>query len=214
MMSIPQLSKGNFSDWETIPHAFAKSPSLFMKQAWLGDGRYEERFRPAEVKVGWFDDRILVFAHLEDEEIHSDSTADNQHLWKLGDVFEMFLREGDRVDYYEFHVNPNGHRLQIRFTSPEDFRACSNSGSIESHIIAKPLFDFKMRTLPGAWEVFASLPFRVLNPDVESPAGRRILASFSRYDATQGMPPVLSSTSAHRVLSYHRQEEWTELYFQ
>ena len=39
-------------------------------------------------------------------------------------------------------------------------------------------------------------------------------AAFGRYDCTCGNPePMISSTSPHRVASFHRQEEWGELTF-
>ncbi|MEI8343284.1 MAG: hypothetical protein WCH43_17320, partial [Verrucomicrobiota bacterium] len=44
--------------------------------------------------------------------------------------------------------------------------------------------------------------------------GRTWLASFSRYDYSSAeAPPVLSSTSPHAEVSFHRQQEWAELLF-
>jgi len=38
--------------------------------------------------------------------------------------------------------------------------------------------------------------------------------SFSRYDASRGTrPPVLSSTSPHQALNFHRIHEWGNLIF-
>jgi hypothetical protein len=43
-------------------------------------------------------------------------------------------------------------------------------------------------------------------------AGQILELSFSRYDAgPEGTPDILSSTSPHRELSYHRRHEWREV---
>ena len=64
------------------------------------------------------------------------------------------------------------------------------------------------------WEVVVEIPFDVVCEVFLPWASDRWLFSFSRYDYTRGHEkPVLSSTSQHAVLNFHRQNEWGELRF-
>jgi len=66
----------------------------------------------------------------------------------------------------------------------------------------------------ACWRVLASIPLERVAETGRPVAGDSWLFSFSRYDYTQGKAaPVLSSTSPHQVLSYHRQQEWGTLVF-
>jgi hypothetical protein len=61
------------------------------------------------------------------------------------------------------------------------------------------------------WEVAAEIPLDLICEASRPQSGSRWLFSFSRYDYTRGREkPLLSSTSPHTVLNFHRQEEWGE----
>ena len=64
------------------------------------------------------------------------------------------------------------------------------------------------------WRVVARVPFAVVMETESFQPGCRWKFSFSRYDYTRGRAkPVLSSTSPHLRLEFHRQEEWGTLTF-
>lgn len=172
-----------------------------MNQAWLDT--LENNFRPAEVKLGCREGTLLVLSTMLDQKIFTRAARDNERLWDLGDVFEIFLRDTTREEYLELHVSPNGHRLQLRFPSSETVKKLRGRLlKLEDLIVREPLFDFSTRTTSDGWEVFAEIPT----------TGTNLLASFSRYDYSGAeTPPVLSSTSAHAKADYHRQEEWVPL---
>jgi hypothetical protein len=68
--------------------------------------------------------------------------------------------------------------------------------------------------LPEYRDVAVEIPFAVVCEVFLPRAGDRGLFSFSRSDYTRGRKkPVLSSTSPHKVLNFHRQEEWGEMRF-
>ena len=210
-MIIPLLAPFEESNWESVFTAFEHAPSLALGQAWRE--KPEENFRPGTVRIGWQPDALAILANLKDEAIFTAATGDNQHLWSLGDVFELFLRNLEREEYLELHVAPNGLRLQLRFPDTQAIQNLrSGENTLKDYMIDAPLFDFSIRTVSGGWAIRARVPLTSLGISSERKSGIALLASFSRYDyADEKSPPVLSSTSAHKELNYHRQQEWTRL---
>ncbi len=80
-------------------------------QHWAGHP--DPGFRPCSVRVSWIERALHVMADLTDDESFSHATGDNQKMWTLGDVFEMFVQLEGRCDYAELHVTPNNHRLHL-----------------------------------------------------------------------------------------------------
>lgn len=209
VIRIPLLSSFDISDWAAISAAFEHAPLLKMGQAWRGV--LEKNFRGAEVRVGWREGAVLVFARMTDDCCFTGATGDNQRLWELGDVFEMFVKDAERQEYFEFHITPRGHRLQLRFPNNAAVgQLRSREVKLADFMIDEIAFNFKVRDTANGWEAFAELPNELFGWD-KTP-GHALLASFSRYDyGDKGDDPVLSSTSDHVELNYHRQEEWKRL---
>jgi hypothetical protein len=83
-------------------------------------------------------------------------------------------------------------------------------------MIRRPVIETRVRILTARerWHVLAVIPFSVVAHGRRVAAGARWLFSFSRYDYTRGVAePMLSSTSPHRRLDFHRQHEWGTLDF-
>jgi len=205
MIDVPLLAPFEKSDWNAMESAFQHAPVLPFRQAWLHAP--EEEFRGGEARLGWREGSFYVFARLQDDHIFTAATADQQRLWMLGDVMEIFLRDCAQEDYWELHVSPGGHRMQLHLPSAEAItRMRKREITLEDCLVAEPVFYPAARVVPGGWEVFAEVK---TNPFA---AGHRLLVSVSRYDYRDAdTRPVLSSTSAHKVLNYHRQEEWQEV---
>lgn len=180
-----------------------------MGQAWRP--QLQKKFCEAEVRAGWREGAILVLARLRDECLFTKATGNNQDLWALGDVFEIFLKDAEKEEYFEFHVTPHGHRLQLRFPNRQAINKLrTRQVQLTDFHVEEPLFDFKIRETPIGWEVYAELPTTLFG--WEKTEGHALLCSFSRYDYDDvGGEPILSSTSAHTELNYHRQEEWRRL---
>jgi hypothetical protein len=111
LITCPSLAAFDMRDREAARTAFTGSPMLALGQAWRGEP--EETFRPGKVRVGWRDDRFWVHAELTGDAIFNASAADNGRLWELGDVFEIFLGDSESAQYVEFHIAPNGKRVQL-----------------------------------------------------------------------------------------------------
>lgn len=207
------LPEFNLKNPAEVCAAFSGAPALPMQQAWRET--LEPEFQPGRVKLGWRADRLFVLAELTSKHPASRAVADNEFLWRLGDVFEMFLRDLESELYVEFHVAPNGKRLQLAFPSREAGSQVETNGTkLEDFMEPSPQFDFAQWQKNGVWFVCAAVPAAALRLTKHTLAGRTWLASFSRYDyAAAGGEPVLSSTSPHAVAAFHRQEEWARLKF-
>lgn len=178
-------------------------------QAWRVE--QEKDLRPGIVRYGWQPDALWVLAELTDEHVASRSTGHNQDMWTLGDVFEIFIARAGSPLYLELHVTPNNHRLHLRWTK-RDFAKVGKKQKTVGDFRADPdAFQSWVHRTPGGkgWQVLARLP-ATLWPDARPLGpGQKLRTSFSRYDTTPGRSkPVLSSTSPHRKLGYHRRHEW------
>ena len=175
-----------------------------MQQAWLEAP--EADFLAAEIRVGWTPTSLLVHADLPDRDIFTQATASNQRMWELGDVFEIFLQAADRSDYLELHVTPPNLRLQLHFPSAGKPATHLDDGAFASWV--------KIDSENQRWTVHAEIPARLVSGRDSIQAEESWHFSFSRYDASRDRrPPVLSSTSPHRALNFHRIHEWGNFIF-
>lgn len=201
-MDVPLIPPFDESDWTAAEEAFAGAPALPFLQGWRESP--EPDFRGGVVRVGWNADGLWVLARMKDDCLFTRVTADNQRIWMLGDVFEIFVRDMTGEEYLELHTAPNGHRLQLRFPSERTFSEIkARRVRLDDMVVAEPLFRARVRTVAGGWEVLAC---------ITALKGKFLRASFSRYDYRDaGSEPILSSTSAHREINFHDQDAWRDL---
>jgi hypothetical protein len=211
----PRLAIDTIPGWDRAPAVFASSPVLTLGQAW--NRQPDTRFRPAQVRTGWTGTALLVCATLEDDDIFNPVTEFNAPSFEHGDVFEMFLRPMPCERYYEFHVTPGNQKFQLQIPSAAEFTAARGlDGLPPDFFISDRVLHTAVRVLPDEqrWEVLAEIPFEFVGATSRDGTPERWLVSFSRYDYTRdNADPVLSSTSAHRQVDFHRQQEWRELVF-
>lgn len=173
-------------------------------------------FRSATARAGQRSGALWILAELEDADIFNPEARFNQPFYLSGDVFEVFLRPETQDAYSEFHVGPANQRFQLKIPSAKVFLdKCEEPEPWRNWVIAEPLFESWTWIEPQLerWFVLARIPFASISQATVQP-GARWFYSFSRYDYTRGQPdPVHSSTSPHRELSFHRQQEWGELVF-
>lgn len=173
-------------------------PAIFvLGQPWRATPQPE--LRPTRVAVTFADGALHVAAELTDDEVFNDATAHNQRTWETGDVFEIFARREDSQGYVEVHVTPDNLKLHLRFF---DFTHAARIGDI-ADVAADPALvaSSASRTAIG-WRASARVP-------LDAGPGDLVRVSFCRYDASRGREPVLSSSSPHPVLAFHRPLEWT-----
>lgn len=198
-------------DLTAVRAAFAGATLISLGQSWLAAP--EQDFAPGNVRTGWRENSLLVFADLSDADIFTLAKRHNDRFWELGDTFEVFLQPPAGQGYVELHVAPNNLRLQLQFAKPPSAR---DVDPFTSALIHDPVFDSKTWVKPegGGWCVFAEIPTVALFGAQESLAAEPWRFSFGRYDATRGRQhPVISSSSPHTKLAFHRPHEWGQLRF-
>ena len=211
-VSCPEISPLARVTPDELNHAFASAPALVFHQAWRGAAGAETRFHPGQVRVGWQGDELLAWAQLATSApagATSRANADQQWLWTLGDVFEVFVGGIRTPAYQEYQLSPTGHRLQLDY--PRGVPA-SCMADLPPHRFFAERLRMSQWSTPTMWRVFA----RVVIAGAEgSLLGRQIDACFGRYDY-QGNgdgEPVLSSTAPLTAPNFHLRPEWHVIVF-
>jgi len=140
----------------------------------------------------------VVEADMDDGDVFNDATEHNDRTWEKGDVFEVFARRDDASEYVEVHVTPDNVRLHLRFPDPGLAQRIQDIAAVaaDPHAIASSA----SRTARG-WRAGVVVP-------LAAGPGDLLRVSFCRYDAGRGRAPILSSSSPHPVLAFHRPWEW------
>jgi hypothetical protein len=215
-LACRHLSAFSIEDWDHSLTALRQAPACTLGQYWCS--KPQKDFLPATVRTGWTDRALVVLAELEDSDIFNPVTEFNAMSFQSGDVFEMFLRPEEQSAYCEFHISPQNQRLQLRFPSSDALRKPRQEPGIpKDWMIYDRQIDSRVRidAAHNRWWVLAALPVDMVADSKRVGPGSRWLFSFSRYDYTRGTPaPVLSSTSPHREVNFHRQQEWGTLLFE
>lgn len=183
-----------------------------MQQAWLA--KADENMRSASVRFGWEPDALWVIADLPDDFITSQSTDHDQDMWTLGDVFEIFIARKDSPFYLELHVTPHNHRLHLHWSVEGMEKIQAKQATLDEFRRPPSAFDSWVQKPEGQnkWQVLARIPANIIPDGAPFGDGQKFELSFSRYDAgPEGTPDILSSTSPHCELSYHRRHEWREV---
>jgi len=159
----------------------------------------EPALRPTFVQATYFDGALHVTAELHDDDVFNTATAHNQRTWETGDVFEIFARREDSESYVEVHVTPDNVKLHLHF---DDFTHAERIRDIAEVAADPALIESTATRTPRGWRATARVP-------LDARSGDLVRVSFCRYDATRGRAePVLSSSSPHPVLRFHRPLEW------
>jgi hypothetical protein len=107
--------------------------------------------------------------------------------------------------------------FQLRIPSAEVFQAQrSNPEAQSAWRVADRRIESRVRIEPEEkrWSALAAIPFDMAIEPGNVRGRTEWLFSFSRYDYTRGVKtPVLSSSSPHAALDFHRQQEWGTLTF-
>lgn len=200
-MGLPPFAPEN---WEQVERAFAHAPCCVLRQGWKAlDADFQAAF--ARIGVSKTSDGVRtlwILAELRDREVFNAATTRNQRTWELGDVFEIFLAPSGFSSYFEFHVTPGNQVLEREI--PLD---CSDSEELWA--LDEPVLKSWTQIARGrdVWHVLAAIPLEKLGAQGVS----RFKFSLSRYDATRGQAPVLSSSSPHADPNFHRIEDWGDL---
>ncbi|MCB9919963.1 MAG: hypothetical protein H6832_16285 [Planctomycetes bacterium] len=183
-----------------LPEIGSKRSALFtLGQSWRHE--IEAEFRETQVTVYFRDGTLDIVADMVDDDVFSDATAHNQRTWELGDAFEVFVRHDESLAYTEVHLTPNDRKLHLRFDDAEHHKRIDG---IDSVAVDPEIVDGRAELTEDGWRARVRIPF-------DARAGDVLALSFCRYDATRGREPVLSSSSPHPVLAFHRPLEWARV---
>ena len=212
VMSIPlwEYENAEATELDDLVVEFAEIEKISLKQPWLPAS--ESGFKATDVKVAWNPEGLYFFARLQDDDIGSSSTHFNQRLWELGDAFEVFIYLKDSDAYYEFHVSPNNHVMQLRFDvslTPAQRRLQLPDLFMPRQVVWSKVW---VEESENHWYVLLIVPASILKSSGIFVAGDTLEFSFSRYDYSHSSEePVLSSSSDLKKLDFHRREDWGTL---
>jgi hypothetical protein len=209
-IKCPRLeSKPEHDQPDTWPGLF-QQPPLPLTQTWLEQPH--DAFQAGHARMGWHGNALYVWAELEDRHTQAWSETHNQPLWQLGDTLEFFVSDDSKGHrYYELHVNPNGHRLQLYFPHSKAFR---EDNSLQRHAVEKSIFDSFVTHHEHGWGALLRVDGDTLFGKPGDLAGQVWYFSICRYDyAGPESPAVHSSTSPHQKLGFHQTQEWHSLQF-
>ncbi len=190
--------------------SLAAATPVLLDHSWPPGSRHAK----TAVRVAWNPEELLVRGDMEDEDVTTRASADSQHFWEMGDVFEIFLESEDAGFYTEMHVTPGNHRLHLHI-GRSDYEAMKNKSLSPSDVTLRPPgFASRSAITSTGWTAEARIPAGLVDPRGLITKSSHWRASFCRYDAwSDGRPPVLSSTSPHKELNFHRRHEWRPICF-
>ena len=185
----------------------SRGGQLVLGQSW--NSLPDRDHRPGHVWLAAAQDRLLVTAELPDLSIRTSATADHQHLWELGDVFEILIQALPGSGYFEFQIAPNGCLLQLRYPRS----GLPLNLGIEQYVWREPCVDRAVSRDASAsvWRVAATIPVRPLLQWADGSTGTHWRAAFCRYDYADAEHFVLSSTAPLSAPSFHRLDGWNIL---
>lgn len=204
------VARCEHASWPEIDRAFAPWCEVALAQGWRNEP--DPNFRPAFARFGWTPDALWVRATLHDDDIWSEANGQNGNTWELGDCFELFLRPLPTARYFELHLTPHAHALELEFAGEQ------NGKNWREPRPRRDLWSFRRVEIcpqTARWELLAAVSFAALGHFPDPARKTRWLFSVSRYDYSRHIPtPVLSSSSPHTQPNFHRQNEWGTLIFE
>lgn len=202
-VSITELARDiDASQWPACP-----ARPIVLQQCWLP--MPQRTFQPGTVWLAATDDALLVFAKLTGSSARTTATKDNQWLWELGDVFEIFIQSYGGDEYFEFQIAPNGRLLQLHYPS-----ACApRQSGIDQYLRSDRLIEFASHhdAETRDWRIAARVPVATILPARKIAAGAEWRIACCRYDYAADGSFVLSSTAHLRRPDFHRIGEWSRI---
>jgi|GEM_PF-2539723 len=94
--------------------AWEKVPALPFRSAGL---EHPELTEGGTVKMLWNEDTLFLFADMVDSDLVQEEDKDGEHLYRFGDVLEIFIRPAGVRCYWEIYAAPNGRRSSFFYPS-------------------------------------------------------------------------------------------------
>jgi hypothetical protein len=196
------------------PDKYAGCSRLQFRQRWEGPLAVPREGGVAY--VGCAPEGLWFYACLQDSDIFSQATADDQRMWTLGDVVEFFVKPGRECrDYREIHLTPNGYSMDLYIAARSAFLQ-GGPAAFAAALSHRSGSRFKVATFPDQrkWAAEICIPWRAFKVEGAPPAGSIWQFAVCRYNCNGGLAnPELSSVAPYTVKSFHRHEEFLDLVF-
>ena len=196
------------------PGKYIGCPPLRLRQHWAGPQAVPREGGVAY--AGCASEGLCFYACLQDSDIFSRATADDQRMWTLGDVVEFFVKPGrQRPDYWEIHLTPNGYMMDLYIAERGAFLQGGTAAFAEA-LSHRSGSRFAVASFPDQrkWAAEICIPWGAFGGSGAPAAGVAWQFAVCRYNCNGGLEnPELSSVAPFTVLSFHRHEEFLDLVF-
>jgi hypothetical protein len=167
------------------------------------------------VKLLWDDNNLYVGAEAEDSDVMNEGKEDQTHLYRTGDLIEVFLKPADENYYWEIYGSANSKKTWFAFPSrgrgtpsvlaylPEDLKvSCAVDGTLNN-----------WRDKDKGWTVEIMIPIKELTAKgikFDNSANWTVL--IARYNYSRFLPAAeLSSFPLLSNPNFHIYEEYAKL---
>ena len=210
-LHAPVVTDGPADLTANPPSKYASCRSLPLRQHWSGSEALPQEAGVA--RIGATPTGLSVYVRYEDSDIFSTATANQQRMWTLGDVVEVFVKPGlERSDYWEVHVTPNSFLMDLHFPSRAGMR--SGEHAWEDVITPESGTVFQTLVTDGSWSAELTIPWSAFGETDIPASGTTWQFAVCRYNYNGGLEnPELSSTASLTKRSFHLYEDYTDLVF-
>lgn len=170
--------------------------------------RYPDGGAPREkcvAALGRDGNEIVLRTAAYDSLARNMAAADNMEMWLLGDVVEFFMQPAGREDYYEFHVTPEGRRLQLHLPDYISHRGID----FEDKLVDVGLAVESRLEAGGVWISEMRVPMGAVG--MEATAGMRFAVCRYNYGENGSEPELSCSFAATEKFGFHNPPAWSVL---
>lgn len=167
------------------------------------------------VRIAHDHTHLHVFFEFQDHDVVQESSEDQRHHYKTGDVVELFLKPENASWYWEFYATPNGRKTAFFYPS-RGYKGLPSTLDYTSGLKVTAHIDGTLnnwRDRDVGWTAHMTIPLAELAAagiplDPKTPW--RILVG--RYNYGRYLPECeLSMFPPLTRLDFHRHEEWARL---
>lgn len=192
-----------------LPQEYNETHSLELRQFWLSPEAMP--VEKATMHLGYTNEGLCFFVILEDKDIFTKASKDQEKLWSLGDTVEFFVKPGT-VSYYETHVSPpNNLFMDLKIGDRENIGTWDELLDYNSQNVHNICVDRKN----NKWAVELFIPWMGLERDTPPSSEEIWSIAVCRYNYTQGEEkPELSSTALFSKKYFHLFEDYHSINFE
>ena len=194
-----------------LPSKYAACPALVLRQHWTGADALPVETGVA--RIGATTKGLSVHIRYEDSDIFSTATANQQRMWTLGDVAEVFVKPGrEQSTYWEVHVTPNEFLMDLYIPSRTGMQA--GQYTWEDMVTPESGTVYQAHVDDGSWSAELTIPWSAFGQSGIPAAGTTWQFAVCRYNYNGGLEgEELSSTAPLSQASYHLVDEYMDLTF-